>query len=144
MEMIWFWMTGVVTGAIVVALVVALGYAVAQKKALPVSLGCVRRSYFGAPVTSDVAERGRLALVASQELRVVLDFFVASVIDGATSQVHDACAGSRAYGPSLAEAGGIVKGAEAMAKLVDDLASGDLVKRIADEEQRRLRAVEQN
>jgi hypothetical protein len=140
MEMIWFWMTGVVTGG----LIVALAFHMAQKKALPVSLGCVRRSYFGPPVTSDVAERGRLALVASRELSVVLDFLVASTIDDATSKIHDSCAGSLGYGPSLAEAVGIIKGAEAMAKCIEDLASGDLVKRIAEEEQRRLRAVERN
>jgi len=108
------------------------------KKDVPL-MRCRERIFYGGIITSAVIDNASLALRSSNDLDRVLDFLIADLCDEANVEIVEISGTTDSYGPRLAQAGGRIFAANALATSIQKLKTGDLAKEMAEAEQRLYR-----
>ena len=117
---------------------VTLWFMLSPKKDIPM-MRCRERIFYGGIITSAVIDNASLALRSSNDLDRVLDFLIADLCDEANVDIVELSGKMDAYGPPLAQAGGRIFAANALAVSIQKLKNGELAKELADAEQRLYR-----
>lgn len=129
---------GLICGICVGVTGLSIWFILSPRSALPI-MRCRERIFYGGIITSAVIDNASLALRSSHDLDMVLDFLIADLCDQANVEIVELSGTVESYGPQLAQAGGRIFAANALATSIEKLKKGELAKEMADAEQRLYR-----